>query len=89
MLASVYNGVTDTDGVHVSIETVIQRIVTGDKRACRKDLSNLNHLYQHDSDAYDREKTDLPAVTWSGTFPAGQRKAESLIDSFRLHSPRH
>ena len=79
MLASVYNGVKDIDGVHVSMETVIQRIVTGERGLAEK-TSNLNHLYQHDSDAYDREKTDLPAVTWSGTFPAGQRKAESLID---------
>ena len=79
MLASVYNGVTDTDGVHVSMETVIQRILTGEKGLAEK-TSNLNHLYQHDSDAYDREKVDLPAVTWSGTFPAGQRKAESLLD---------
>ena len=79
MLASVYNGVTDTDGVHVSMETVIQRIVTGERGLAEK-TSHLNHLYQHDFDAYDREKVDLPAVTWSGTFPAGQRKAESLID---------
>ena len=79
MLASVYNGVTDTDGVHVSMETVIQRIVTGERGLAEK-TSHLNHLYQHDSDTYDREKVDLPAVTWSGTFPAGQRKAESLID---------
>ena len=79
MLASVYNGVTDTDGVHVSMETVIQRILTGEKGLAEK-TSNLNHLYQHDSDAYDREKVDLPAVTWSGTFPAGQRKGESLLD---------
>ena len=79
MLASVYNGVTDTDGVHVSMETVIQRIVTGERGLAEK-TSHLNHLYQHNSDTYDREKVDLPAVTWSGTFPAGQRKAESLLD---------
>ena len=88
MLASVYNGVTDTDGVHVSMETVIQRIVTGERGLAEK-TSHLNHLYQHNSDTYDREKVDLPAVTWSGTFPAGQRKAESLLDHYRLHSPRH
>ena len=79
MLASVYNGVKDIDGVHVSMETVIQRILTGDKDLAEK-TSNLNHLYQHDTDAYGREKERLPAVTWSGTFPAGQRKAESLLD---------
>ena len=79
MFVSVYNGVTDTEGVHVSMETVIQRILTGERGLAEK-TSNLNHLYQHDSDGYDREKTDLPAVTWSGTFPAGQRKSESLLD---------
>ena len=61
------------------METVIQRILTGDKDLAEK-TSNLNHLYQHDTDAYGREKERLPAVTWSGTFPAGQRKAESLLD---------
>ena len=77
-MLSVYNGATDTEGVHVSMETVIQRILTGEKGLAEK-TSHLNHLYQHDSDAYNREKVDLLAVTWSGMFPTGQRKAELLI----------
>ena len=80
MLASVYNGVKDIDGVHVSMETVIQRILTGDKGLAEK-TSHLNHLYQHNTRClWIVRKCDLPAVTWSGTFPAGQRKAESLLD---------
>ena len=78
-MLSVYNGATDTEGVHVSMETVIQRILTGEKGLAEK-TSHLNHLYQHDSDAYNREKVDLPAVTWSGMFPAGQSVTGSACD---------
>ena len=75
---SVYNGVKDNVGVSVDINTVVERIKSGDK-GLREKTERLNLLYVSDRAAYDVEKMELPAVTWSGTFPEGERKGDALV----------
>ena len=75
---SVYNGVRDTQGIHVSVDVVIERIRSGGKGLAAK-TSELNLLYKTDKPSYDAQKMDLPAVTWSGMFPPGERKGDSLL----------
>ena len=75
---SVYNGVKDNVGVSVDINTVVERIKSGDK-GLREKTERLNTLYVSDRVTYDVEKMELPAVTWSGTFPEGERKGDALV----------
>lgn len=72
---SVYNGVKDTVGVSVSMDSVIDRIRSGAKGLAGK-TKRLNQLYAAGSDDYDVEKVLLPAVTWAGQFL--RRNTESL-----------
>lgn len=78
MNVSVYNGVRDTHGIHCDINVVTERIKSGDK-GLKEKTENLNRLYQSNPAQYKIEKLTLPAVTWSGHFPQGGRKADALI----------
>lgn len=78
MKLSVYRNSYDTAGVTASLEAVIQRITTGDKGLDEK-TRYCNALAMTDPKAYKvyKEK-ELPAVTFSGIFPKGKRKAQHL-----------
>ena len=78
---SVYDGAKDTSGVVVPIETVFDRISSG-ANGLKEKTKLLNVLVQTEPDVYKKEKAKLPAVTFSGTFPKGKRKAQYL----RTHS---
>ena len=71
-MVSIYNGVKDTQGFIVSLDSVIQRIRSGAKGLDEK-TKMCNILARTDKDAYAREKILLPAFTPSGSF----RKRES------------
>ena len=75
---SVYDGVKDTQGVVVSIQSVLDRIKTG-ARGLDEKTRVLNALYQTERLVYKKEKEKLPAVAWSGTFPKGKRKHVNLF----------
>ena len=75
---SVYNGARDTQGVHVTVDAVIERIRSGERGLAEK-TSELNLLYKTDKSTYDAKKMDLPAVTWSGMFPPGERLGDSIL----------
>ena len=81
---SVYKNSSDTKGVTVSLEAVINRITSGAKGLAEK-TRHCNILAQTDPPAYKKYKeTELPAVTFSGTFHKGRRKAQYLA----VHSGR-
>jgi len=74
----VYRNSYDTAGVTASLDAVIQRINTGDKGLDEK-TRYCHALAQTEPAAYKAYKEkDLPAVTFSGTFPKGKRKAQHL-----------
>ena len=74
----VYRNSYDTAGVTASLEAVIKRIQTGDKGLDEK-TRYCNALAITEPKAYKvyKEK-ELPAVTFSGIFPKGKRKAKYL-----------
>ena len=75
---SVYRNSYDTAGVTASLDAVIQRIKTGDKGLDEK-TRYCNALAITEPKAYKAYKEkELPAVTFSGTFPKGKRKAQHL-----------
>lgn len=78
MSVSVYRNSYDTAGVTAALEAVIQRIKTGDRGLAEK-TRYCNALAITNPKAYKvyKEK-ELPAVTFSGTFPAYKRKAQHL-----------
>ena len=78
-LLSVYRNSKDTQGSVVTLEAVRQRILDG-KRGLDEKTRYCNALVITDPPAYKiyKEK-QLPAVTFSGTFPKGKRKAQHLI----------
>ena len=75
----VYRKSYDTAGVTVSLDAVIRRIQSGDKRLDEK--TRYCHATAHTApQAYKRYKEkNLPAVTFSGVFPPGKRKAQHLL----------
>ena len=80
---SVYRNATDTQGVQVSFDSVIARIRTG-RNGLDEKTRVANALAQTAVTAEDKKKyrdfkeSDFLAVTWSGTFPKGQRLHASL-----------
>ncbi len=72
---SVYDGVTDRSGVCVSLGAVLKRLREGGKGLAEM-TETLNLLYKTDTPAYDKRKTTLPAVIWSGQF----RGRKALIE---------
>lgn len=75
---SLYNGCVTGEhnpGVHVDINSVVERIKLGHKRLPEK-TANVRSL---SGDAYDEAKKKLPCVTWSGTFPPNERLGDKLI----------
>ena len=73
---SIYNGVKDTKGVVVSVDSVLKRISEG-KRGLDEKTRLLRVLRLTDKAAYNSEKEKLPCVTWSGSFSS--RVAANLI----------
>lgn len=65
-------------GVHVDINSVVERIKLGQKQLPQK-TEAVRALYSTDSDKYDAEKKKLVCVTWSGTFPPNERLGDKLI----------
>ena len=78
-LLSVYRSSNDTHGSTVTLQAVRERILDG-KRGLDEKTRYCNALVITDPPAYKiyKEK-NLPAVTFSGTFPKGKRKAQHLI----------
>ena len=75
---SVYRNSYDTAGVPASLDAVVRRIKTGDKGLDEK-TRYCNALAITDPKAYKAYKEkELPAVTFSGIFPKGKRKAQHL-----------
>ena len=75
---SIYNCVHDTNGIVVPLDAVIQRIKSGD-RGLKQKTQDQNQWYHENPVKYRERKTELPAVTWSGTFPKGKRNHKSLV----------
>ena len=80
-----YNGVKDNVGNTITIDAAIQTI-TGPSLKPYAKLSTVYRQYLDETDEakkkelkrrYDAGKTNLPAVTWSGSF--SKRNAKSLI----------
>ena len=78
-LLSVYRSSNDTQGSTVTLQAIKERILDG-KRELDEKTRYCNALAITDAPAYKiyKEK-NLPAVTFSGTFPKGKRKAQHLI----------
>lgn len=81
---SVYKNSYDTDCVHCSMDSVINRIRSGARgRDSEKSLAEktqeLRRLYTSNSPRYKPEKEKSTAVTWAGTFPSGERLGKKLI----------
>ena len=75
----VYSNSFDTRGVLRPLGAIIERILDG-KRELDEKTKMCNTLASTDPKAYKRYKESrLPAVTFSGTFPKGKRKAQHLI----------
>ena len=76
---SVYRNSKDTTGSTVTLQAIKERILDG-KRGLDEKTRYCNALAITDAPAYKiyKEK-NLPAVTFSGTFPKGKRKAQHLI----------
>lgn len=82
MKVSVYRNSFQKTGVIVSLDAVVQRIQTGDRGLAEK-TRQCNKLAIDAPASYKEYKENhLPAVTFSGIFPAGKRKAKYL----KLHS---
>ena len=77
---SVYRNSFDTVGVTTTLEAVIQRIQTG-KNGLVEKTRYCNALAITEPTKYKKYKEkELPAVTFSGTFPQGKRKAQHLSE---------
>lgn len=77
-MLSVYRNSFDTTGVTASLDAVLMRIKTG-ARGLDEKTRYCNATAETDPVAYKRYKeSNLPAVTFSGTFPRGKRKAAHL-----------
>ena len=76
---SKYRNSFDTKGNTSSLDAVIQQIRTGDRGLAEK-TRYCNATASTDPPAYKAYKEkELPAVTFSGTFPTGKRKAQYLL----------
>ena len=74
----VYRNTNDTNGVPVSLSAIIKRILNGGRELTEK-TKTCRMLANTDKDAYrDYKAKNLPAVTFSGTFPERKRKAHHL-----------
>ena len=79
-IVSVYRNSFDTVGVTTTLEAVIQRIQTG-KNGLVEKTRYCNALAITEPAEYKKYKEkELPAVTFSGTFPKGKRKAQHLSE---------
>ena len=78
-ILSIYRSSNDTQGSTVTLQAIKERILDG-KRGLDEKTRYCNALAITDPPAYKiyKEK-NLPAVTFSGTFPKGKRKAQHLI----------
>ena len=77
---SVYRNSFDTVGVTASLDAVIKKIQTGEKDLDEK-TRYCNALAITEPAKYKKYKEkELPAVTFSGTFPKGKRKAQHLSE---------
>ena len=78
-ILSIYRSSNDTHGSTVTLQAVRERILDG-KRGLDEKTRYCHATATTDSKAYKIYKeTSLPAVTFSGTFPKGKRKAQHLI----------
>ena len=78
-ILSIYRSSNDTHGSTVTLQAVRERILDG-KRGLDEKTRYCNALAITEPKAYKAYKeTNLPAVTFSGTFPKGKRKAQHLI----------
>ena len=78
-MLSVYRDSSDTHGSTVTLQAVSERIRDG-KRGLDEKTRYCNATATTDPKAYKAYKEkELPAVTFSGTFPKGKRKAQHLI----------
>ena len=76
----VYRNSKDTHGSIVTLQAVRERILDG-KRGLDEKTRYCNATATTDPQAYKPYKeTQLPAVTFSGIFPKGKRKAQHLVD---------
>ena len=81
-IISVYRNSFDTVGVTATLDALIQRIQTG-KNGLVEKTRYCNALAITEPTKYKAYKEkEFPAVTFSGTFPKGKRKAKHLT----LHS---
>ena len=78
-ILSIYRSSNDTHGSTVTLQAIKERILDG-KRGLDEKTRYCNALAITNAPAYKiyKEK-NLPAVTFSGTFPKGKRKAQHLI----------
>ena len=78
-ILSIYRSSNDTQGSTVTLQAIKERILDG-KRGLDEKTRYCNATAITDPPAYKiyKEK-NLPAVTFSGTFPKGKRKAQHLI----------
>ena len=80
----VYRNSKDTHGSIVTLQAVRERILDG-KRGLDEKTRYCNATATTDPQAYKLYKEkQLPAVTFSGTFPKGRRKAQYLVDHSSL-----
>ena len=76
----VYRNSKDTHGSTVTLQAIRERILDG-KRELDEKTRYCNATATTDPKAYRAYKeTQLPAVTFSGTFPKGKRKAQHLAE---------
>ena len=79
-IVSVYRNSFDTVGVTATLDAVIQRIQTG-KNGLVEKTRCCNALAITEPAKYKKYKEkELPAVTFSGIFPKGKRKAQHLSE---------
>ena len=78
-MLSVYRNSSDTHGSTVTLQAVRECILDGERGLDEK-TRYCNTLAITEPKAYKAYKeTNLPAVTFSGTFPKGKRKAQHLL----------
>ena len=78
-LLSVYRSSNDTQGSTVTLQAIKERILDG-KRGLDEKTRYCHATAITDPKVYKGYKEkNLPAVTFSGTFPKGKRKAQHLI----------
>ena len=83
-MLSEYRNSYDTTGTTVTLEAIIERVLDG-KRGLDEKTRMCNILASTDLDAYKTYKEEeLPAVTFSGTFPKKKRKAQYISQHSEL-----